>query len=140
MEGYAINNKGKTEKNKKIKAGLCLFPFKYKGQKYNECLDTVKGKICATEINPKNGIMTKYGYCALNDRKKGTVKKARHYFLTPSPLKSIKTPSPLKSIKTPSPLKSIKTPSPLKSIKTPSPLKSIKTPSPLKSIKTTSPL
>ena len=38
MEGYAINNKGKTENNKKIKAGLCLFPFKYKGQKYNECL------------------------------------------------------------------------------------------------------
>ena len=139
MEGYAINNKGKTEKNKKIKAGPCLFPFKYKGQKYNECLDTAKGKICATEINPKNGIMTKYGYCKL-DRKKGTVKKARHYFITPSPLKSIKTPSPLRSIKTPSPLRSIKTPSPLRSIKTPSPLKSLKTPSPLRSLKTPSPL
>jgi len=147
MEGYAINNKGKTEKNKKIKAGPCVFPFKYKGQKYNECLDTAKGKICATEINLKNGIMTKYGYCTLTKkdqkkyRKKGTVKKARrHFFTTPSPLKSIKTPSPLKSLKTPSPLKSIKTPSPLKSIKTPSPLKSIKTPSPLKSLKTPSPL
>jgi hypothetical protein len=63
MEGYTVNIKGKTEKNKKILAGTCIFPFKYKGHIYNECLDTPKGKICATEINPKNGIMTKYAYC-----------------------------------------------------------------------------
>ena len=63
VKAYAINRKGKTEKNKKIKAGTCIFPFKYKGKIYNECLDTAKGKLCATEINPKNGILTKYGYC-----------------------------------------------------------------------------
>ena len=63
MESTTVNRKGKTEKNKKIKAGSCIFPFKYKGKIYNECLDTPKGKLCATEINPKNGILTKYGYC-----------------------------------------------------------------------------
>ena len=75
MEGYAVNSKGKTEKNKKIKTGPCIFPYKYKGAIYNACLDTPKGSICATELNPKNGIMTKYGYCNDN-RKKGTEKKA----------------------------------------------------------------
>ena len=63
VKAYTINIKGKTEKNKKIKPGSCIFPFKYKGKIYNHCLDTPKGKLCATEINPKNGIMTKYGYC-----------------------------------------------------------------------------
>ena len=77
MEGSLVNLKGKTEKNKKIKSGPCIFPFKYKGKIYNECLDTPKGKICATERNPKNGILTKYGYCPVTPGlKKSTVKKA----------------------------------------------------------------
>ena len=29
MFGTDINNKGKQEKNKKVKAGPCIFPFKY---------------------------------------------------------------------------------------------------------------
>jgi DNA ligase (NAD+) len=160
MEGHTINNKGKTEKNKKIKAGSCIFPFKYKGQSYNECLDTSNGKICATEVNSKNGIMTKYGYCepAMPRVKKSTVKKAPKAKTkmqtikakTPSPVRA-KTPSPIKAkkttvkkklriltnlrAKTPSPVKA-KTPSPVKA-KTPSPVRA-KTPSPVRA-KTPSP-
>ena len=53
MEGIAINNKKKTEKNKNIKEGDCIFPFKKKGKIFLECMPTEKGDICATEINPK---------------------------------------------------------------------------------------
>ena len=141
-----MNNKGKTEKNKRIKSGKCIFPFKYKGQIHNECLDTANGQICATEINTKNGIMTKYGYCP-KSVKKSTEKKARK----PYTRKIIKPPSPIK-IKTPSPIK-VKTPSPARlpspakktrkpytrktiKVKTPSPIK-VKTPSPIKTKKRT---
>ncbi len=133
-----MNFAGKPEENKKIKAGVCLFPFKYKGTTYNECLDTPKGKICATEINPKNGILTKYGYCPTTisptSFKKNTVKKARKPYTRKQTVK-VKTPSPVRS-KTPSPVRS-KTPSPVRS-KTPSPVRS-KTPSPVRS-KTPSPV
>ena len=64
MEGHTINKKGKTEKNKRVKSGACIFPFKYKGQLYNDCLDKPFGRICATEINPKNRVLTKYGVAA----------------------------------------------------------------------------
>ena len=120
MEGYAINKKGKTEKNKKIKTGSCLFPFKYKGQTYNECLDTPSGKICATELNPKNGIMTKYGYCeqygiSQPRRKKSTVKKAPK---APSPPMASVPKASVPKARTPSPPKASvskgRTPSPLK--------------------------
>ena len=53
MKGIAINKLGKTEKHKKIKEGDCIFPFKYLRSEHNKCFSTEKGKICATEINPK---------------------------------------------------------------------------------------
>ena len=69
MRGTAENNKGKTEKNQKIKEGECIFPFKYKYETHDKCVETEKGPICATEINPKTSTLTKYGYC------KKTIKK-----------------------------------------------------------------
>ena len=72
MEGSNINKLGKKEKNSKVKEGPCIFPFKYKHKKHDECFETEKGAICATQVNAK-GTLEKYGYC---NRKKGTEKKA----------------------------------------------------------------
>ena len=74
MIGINVNNKGKIEKNAKVKEGECIFPFKYKWETHNKCYKTDKGDICATEINPKTQTLIKYGYCI--NRKKGTEKKA----------------------------------------------------------------
>ena len=62
MRATVKNNKGKLEKNAQVKEGDCIFPFKYKKVKYDDCMDSPKGKKCATEIN-EHGTMTKYGYC-----------------------------------------------------------------------------
>ena len=62
MNAGVINNKGKTEKNKKVRAGPCVFPFKFKWKEHKECVPTEKGDICATEVNAK-GTLVKYGYC-----------------------------------------------------------------------------
>ena len=76
MLATTTNRLGKVEKNAKVKAGPCIFPFKFKRETHNECIDSDKGKICATEINEKTGTLTKYGYCASqNSLKKGTKKK-----------------------------------------------------------------
>lgn len=71
MDGIAINKMGKKEKNAKVKEGQCIFPFKYKHKKHDQCFETEKGAICATQVNNK-GTLEKYGYCSL---KKGTEKK-----------------------------------------------------------------
>ena len=57
------NNRNKTIKNKKIKEGLCIFPFKYLWKLHNDCIETPSGKICATEVNQKSKTLTKYGFC-----------------------------------------------------------------------------
>ena len=62
MIGSQINKFGKKEKNKKIKEGPCVFPFKYKWKTHNNCVDTPKGEICATSVNDKQTLQT-YGYC-----------------------------------------------------------------------------
>ena len=72
--GTTKNNKGKIEKNKKVKEGTCIFPFRYKHKEHNECYETELGKICATEVNPKTRTLTKYGYCA--SPKQSTEKKS----------------------------------------------------------------
>ncbi len=145
MEGSLLNFKGKTEKNKKIKAGLCIFPFKYKGATYNTCLASPNGEICATEVNPKNGILTKYGYCpstlSPTSFKKSTVKKARKPYTrketvkrkTPSPLPiRVKTPSSAKRKTSSSAKRKTSSPLPIR-VKTPSPLPiKVKTPSPVR--------
>ena len=64
MRGTLVNNLGKVEKNAKVKEGDCIFPFKYKRESHSQCIDTEKGAICATEVNPKTNTMVKYGYCS----------------------------------------------------------------------------
>jgi hypothetical protein len=91
MKGTAKNNKGKIERNNKIKEGNCIFPFTYKRKIHKECFPTHKGPICATEINPKTGVLSKYGYCTTDNLGKGTVEKA----LTPEKQKTIKLKSML---------------------------------------------
>ena len=68
MKGTTTNNKGKTEKNKKVKEGECIFPFRYKHKEHLNCYETEFGKICATEINPKTRTLVKYGYCKLAEK------------------------------------------------------------------------
>ena len=63
MQATTRNKLGKIEKNKKVKEGPCLFPFKFKKQTYTDCAETDKGRICATSVNPKTRTLQTYGYC-----------------------------------------------------------------------------
>ncbi len=71
MEGTNINNRGFKEKNAKVKAGKCMFPFKYKRKTHTKCFPTERGDICATSLS-KYGTLKTYAYCR---GKKGTAKK-----------------------------------------------------------------
>jgi NAD-dependent DNA ligase/predicted flap endonuclease-1-like 5' DNA nuclease len=62
MKANDINNKGKKEKGQKVKAGDCIFPFKYQWKDHNECFKTEKGDICATSVTDRGTLKT-YGYC-----------------------------------------------------------------------------
>jgi len=62
MKATDINNKGKKEKGQKVKAGDCIFPFKYQWKDHKECFKTEKGDICATSITDRGTLKT-YGYC-----------------------------------------------------------------------------
>lgn len=61
---FATNkNKYNTvKKNKDIQEGICQFPFKFKGQIHNECIDGKEGKWCATEVNDRK-YTKKWGFC-----------------------------------------------------------------------------
>jgi DNA ligase (NAD+) len=58
-----INKFKKTRKNQKVKAGPCIFPFRYKWKTHTKCYSEEDGDICATEINPVTKTLIKYGYC-----------------------------------------------------------------------------
>ena len=75
MYGSNVNNKGKIEKNKKIKEGPCIFPFMHKWKSHDKCLETSKGKICATEISLPRRTLKKKGYCIKKRTKKTARKK-----------------------------------------------------------------
>jgi len=62
MRASDINKKGKKEKGQKVKAGECIFPFKYQWKEHNECFETEKGDICATSVSDRGTLKT-YGYC-----------------------------------------------------------------------------
>ena len=77
------DGRGRTRTNKKVMGGPCIFPFKYKKGTHDACIEDDGDQICATEINPKTGTMTKYGYCPTGasaspkkSSKKSTEKKA----------------------------------------------------------------
>ena len=62
MKGTNVNDKGKVEKNKNVLPGDCIFPFQYKKHKHDTCVETDKGKICATSVS-KRGTLKTYAYC-----------------------------------------------------------------------------
>ena len=66
MYASNIDKSGKVHKGKYVKAGECVFPFRYKNKLYNKCLDTGKGPWCATSIKSKKAIDT-WGYCVDDD-------------------------------------------------------------------------
>jgi len=75
MWGSRKNNKGKKEKNKKVKFGKCIFPFQYKWKTHNKCYSTPKGDICATRISQPRRTLKTYGYCFKKRTKKKSLKK-----------------------------------------------------------------
>ena len=75
MKGVAINNLGKTEKNKNVKEGDCIIPFQYKKQKYESCASTEKGPICATSVSERGTLKT-YGYCVPKSITKKLIQKS----------------------------------------------------------------
>lgn len=75
--GINVNKLGKTEKNQNVKEGKCIFPFKYKWKEHNKCVETEKGDICATEINPKTRTLKKYGYCTKKQARKKSKKRLK---------------------------------------------------------------
>ena len=62
MSKKVYSYKYDSNKDKYIKDKECKLPFIYKNKVYNDCFNTKKGKICATEVD--DGMkMTKYGLC-----------------------------------------------------------------------------
>ena len=52
----------KLKPSKTVKLGPCIFPFKYKGETYNECYKGSHGEWCATKVDSK-GKMKTYAFC-----------------------------------------------------------------------------
>ena len=62
MKTTNINNKGKSQKTKKLVVGTCKFPFKYKKELHKKCLKGDNGDWCATSLT-KNGYVDTWAYC-----------------------------------------------------------------------------
>lgn len=75
MEATNIDNKGKIKKNKDILSGNCIFPFKYRGKTYDECVEGNTGNWCATSLT-KRGAAKTWGYCIDKILKKKTSKQS----------------------------------------------------------------
>ena len=61
MKATNIDNKGKIRKSKDILPGNCIFPFKYKGKEYNDCVKGDTGDWCPTSLTGKRTSKT-WGY------------------------------------------------------------------------------
>jgi hypothetical protein len=58
-----VDKQGKSHKSKVIKAGQCIFPFKYKGKIHNDCIPHENGDWCPTiKLKPSQTRDT-WGYC-----------------------------------------------------------------------------
>merc|ERR1711871_970467 len=64
-----IDKNNKINKSKYVKEGDCIFPFKYKRKDVNECLDSERGKWCATSLKD-NGTYETYAYCPETEKQK----------------------------------------------------------------------
>ena len=63
MEYSTIYDKfGKAHKGKNVVTGPCIFPFKYKGTMYDNCVDTGKGPWCPTKVKDSKCVDT-WAYC-----------------------------------------------------------------------------
>ena len=82
MYGTNINNKGKKEKNQKIKEGPCIFPFMYIWKSHDKCYKTEKGEICATQISMPRRTLKKRGYCIKKSTKKKTLINFKYKYLS----------------------------------------------------------
>jgi DNA polymerase beta len=106
MYGTTLNNKGKSEKNKKVKEGECIFPFKYKFNTHNECYKTEKGDICATSVND-HGTLQTYGYCVpFNKTKDSSATMKKRKFVKKTNTKKLKIVESIKQIEPIEPKKS----------------------------------
>ena len=96
----------------KIKTGPCQFPFRYKGELYNECYKGKYGEWCATTVDPKTRKMLTYAFCDKDDAKsavkskkkaskpkKQSVKKAKKPASPPRAKKPASPPRAKKSVK-----------------------------------------
>ena len=65
--GSKFNKAGDEIKDKKIKEGKCIFPFRKDKESLlvTDCIQDKMGPICATEVDRDN-VMTKYGFCLEN--------------------------------------------------------------------------
>ena len=62
-----VDREGKKHKGKKVVTGKCVFPFKYKGKMYNNCLDTGQGPWCPTKVKKTKTVDT-WAYCDLKPK------------------------------------------------------------------------
>jgi len=63
MNTTNIDKNGKSHNSKDIQTGPCVFPFKYKKNLVNECVDGKTGKWCATSVS-KRKTVDKWAYCS----------------------------------------------------------------------------
>ena len=70
MNTSDVNWLDQKEKDKKIKQGPCIFPFKHEGKMHNACIKTSRGSICATKVTPKRRTLKTFGYCPKTKKKK----------------------------------------------------------------------
>ena len=70
MNASDVNWLDQKEKDKKIKQGPCIFPFKHEGKMHNACIKTSRGSICATKVTPKRRTLKTFGYCPKTKKKK----------------------------------------------------------------------